>query len=222
MKNFFEKLNSAFRENKIYYLIVLLFFCIGIVIGVYTVMYMDNVDKNDITSYFSTFATSISKKNIDYTSLLFSIVGKNLFFIIPLTLVSFTFFGSPIILFIDLIKGFSLGYTFTFILSSYENKGLLLAVASVLPQNMFYIPAIMLFSILGLYMSTSIFKVKILKYNNFKKNELIYQNLNCVIAMFLLTLIGMVVETYMSPNLIKIIISKFYLWCINYKKIIKE
>ena len=82
MKNFFEKLNSAFRENKIYYLIVLLFFCIGIVIGVYTVMYMDNVDKNDITSYFSTFATNITKKNIDYTSLLFSIVRKNLFFII--------------------------------------------------------------------------------------------------------------------------------------------
>lgn len=219
MRKFLEKLNSALKENKIYYLIVLLFFCIGIVIGVYTVMYMDNVDKSDITSYFSTFAGSISKKSIDYTSLLFSIIKKNLILIVPLILLSFTFFGSPIILLIDLIKGFSLGYTFTFILSSYENKGLLLAVTSVLPQNLLYIPAIMLLSILGLYMSTSIFKVKILKYNNFKKHELIAENLNCIVAMLLLSLLGMVIETYVSPNLIKLIISKFYLW---YKKITKN
>ena len=43
-----------------------------------------------------------------------NVLKKNLILLTVLITISFTVFGTPIILLLDLIKGFTLGYTFSF------------------------------------------------------------------------------------------------------------
>ena len=114
------------------------------------------------------------------------------------------------ILIIDLLKGFILGYTFSFIATAFDGKGFGLALVSVIPQNLIYIPCIIGLSIIGLSISTESFKRRFFKKN--KGNSLlsdgILKKLVIIMTMFIA---GIIVETYISPSLIKFVATKFYL-----------
>ena len=133
--NIISKLNLNKKENKFFYLMVFIFFFVGIALGTYIVKYMNANDANDLTSYFSTFTESIVKEPVNSKVLLLDIIKKNLILITIIIALSFTIFGTPVILLVDLIKGFTLGYTFSFLISTFEGKGLWLALASTIPQN---------------------------------------------------------------------------------------
>ena len=46
---------ESLKENKITFLWVLLFFLVGIVLGSYTVYYMSDFNRVEITTYFNNF-----------------------------------------------------------------------------------------------------------------------------------------------------------------------
>ena len=211
MKLLAKKIGDTFEEQKFYYLIVLLFFCIGVVIGVYAVKYMSLTDRQDLTSYYSRFIENIQTNEISYANLLFEIFKKNIIIIIPIIILGFTFFGSPIILIINLMKGFSIGYTFTFLLTMFNGDGLMLAVSSLVPQNIIYIPCIVATSIIALSLSTLKFKEKFIKKMPIKNLLLNKGGTNILLIILCIFIIGMIIEAYLSPNLIKLVVTKFYL-----------
>ena len=211
MKLLAKKICDTFEEQKFYYLIVLLFFCIGVVIGVYAVKYMSLTDRQDLTSYYSSFIENIQTNEISYANLLFEIFKKNIIIIIPIIILGFTFFGSPIILIINLMKGFSIGYTFTFLLTMFNGDGLMLAVSSLVPQNIIYIPCIVATSIIALSLSTLKFKEKFIKKMPIKNLLLNKGGTNILLIILCIFIIGMIIEAYLSPNLIKLVVTKFYL-----------
>ena len=203
-------MNIGFSSRKGYFFIVLIMFCLGLSFGLYTVKYMGPADKNDLINYFTSFTKSLENDQINYGSLLFEVVKKNVIIILPIFLFGLTFFGGPAILIIDLLKGFILGYTFSFIATAFDGRGFGLALISIIPQNLIYIPCIIGLSIIGLSMSTESFKRKFFKKN--KRDSLFYDGIFKKLVLILIMFIaGILVETYISPNLIKFVATKFYL-----------
>lgn len=205
-----KKMDMNLSSGKGYFFIILIMFCLGLSFGLYTVKYMGPADKNDLVSYFMSFTKSLENNPIKYGSLAFEVVKKNIIIILPIFLFGLTFFGGPIILIIDLIKGFTLGYTFSFIATAFEGKGIGLAIISIIPQNLIYIPCIIGLSIIGLSMSTENFKRRFLKKS---KGDSLFSNylFKKLIIILVLFVIGVLVETYISPNLIKFVAAKFYM-----------
>ena len=207
--DFLNRLNSKFRENKIIYILVLVFFCIGIVLGTYTIKYMSVGDTTDLSSYFTEFINSLGDKPVDSKILLFDILKKNIFIIIIILILGFTFIGSPIILLLDLFKGFILGYTFSFLVTTFSGKGIYIALASIIPQNIFYIPFFIGISIISIDISSKRFKYR---FSNkmIRKNILSKELLIKLSVLFCLFGIGVIVETFICPNLIKFIAEKLH------------
>ena len=209
MNRFMGKINETFRENRIYYMIVLLLFCIGIVIGIYTVKYMNQSDRNELGNYFTSFANGVGERQTDYGTLLFDVLKKNILLIIPIVLLSLTFFGVPFILAFDLLKGFSLGYSFAFLVTTFEGKGMGLALAAIIPQNLVYIPCFIALSAISVSISIAKFKEKFSKHPvsiGFNSKSII----NSLIVLFAILMIGVVIETYVCPSIIRFVVTKFY------------
>lgn len=208
MNYILDKINIIFKDKKAYFFIVLMMFCLGISFGLYTVKYMGEADRNDLISYFNSFTSSIQGQPINYTELLFEVIKKSLILIIPIFIFGITFFGFPFILILDLLKGFTLGYTFSFIVSAFEGKGLLLGIISILPQNIIYIPCFIALSVIGLDMSAEKFKEKVFKKSK-AKNISMGDMLNRLIIIMILFILGIIIETYISPFMIKFVAHEF-------------
>lgn len=204
-----SKLNLNKKENKFYYFMVFIFFCVGIALGTYIVKYMSARDATDLTSYFSTFTESIAKEAVNNKVLLFNVLKKNLILITIIIALSFTVFGTPIILLLDLVKGFTLGYTFSFLISTFDGKGLWLALASTIPQNIIYIPCFIALSIVGIEFSSTKLKDKF--FNKGKVNTIVERELILKIGVLACVfIIGTLIEAYLGPNIIKFVVTNVY------------
>lgn len=204
-----NKLNLAKKENKFFYLMVFIFFCAGIALGTYIVKYMRTSDVSDLTSYFSTFAQSIVKEPVNNKELLLNVLKKNIIFLTILITISFTVFGTPIILLLDLIKGFTLGYTFSFLISTFEGRGLWLALVATIPQNIIYIPCFIALSIVGIEFSSTKLKDKF--FNKGKVNTIVEREVIFKVGIFTcIFIIGTFIEAYLCPNIIKFVVTNVY------------
>ena len=194
-----SKLNLNKKENKFYYFMVFIFFCVGIALGTYIVKYMSARDATDLTSYFSTFTESIAKEAVNNKVLLFNILKKNLMLITIIIA----------ILLLDLVKGFTLGYTFSFLISTFDGKGLWLALASTIPQNIIYIPCFIALSIVGIEFSSTKLKDKF--FNKGKVNTIVERELILKIGVLACVfIIGTLIEAYLGPNIIKFVVTNVY------------
>lgn len=207
--NMIEKMNSNFKENKIFYLLVLTFFFVGILLGAYTIKYMDGVDGKDLSDYFTGFVKSITNQEIKTHELLLSIIKNNILTVVLIIALGFTIFGAPLILIIDLIKGFTLGYTFSFLLTTFEGKGIWIALVSTVPQNLLYIPFFVGISIISLELSSAKIKQKFFGGARFNKN--MYSELFIKVSFFfILFIVGVLIECYISPGLIRLVVTNVY------------
>ncbi|MGL5379974.1 stage II sporulation protein M [Clostridium sp.] len=207
--NIINKLNSNLRENKLLYILVLVFFFVGIVLGAYTIKYMNVTDATDLSNYFSSFLNKTIENPVSNNALFLDVLKKNLLMIVLIVALGLTVFGSPFILIIDLIKGFTLGYTFSFLITTFSGKGIWLALSSVLPQNIIYIPFFIGISIISLEISSKKLKDKFFYGGN--TNRIITSDLLTKFAvLFALFIVGAIIEAYICPGLIKLIITKVY------------
>jgi stage II sporulation protein M len=208
MKNFITKfdLKSKISENLLLYIIVLVCLCTGIVLGIYAVKYMASFERNDLTNYLSNFMSAANTSETKNFAVLIQTVKNNLPIIVIIWFLGLTMVGMPLILVMDLFKGFSIGFTVSFLMKELGMQGIGISLLTVIPQNIIYIPCIMLASVFSIEFSLNFLNKN--SYKNKKENLAIeiVSYTSMFAAIIIVMCIGFLLEAFITPSIIKLLV----------------
>lgn len=202
--NFLESCRKHINENRILYIVSFMFILIGVVMGMYVVRYMGDTYKNDLSSYLLSFVNEIGNTTVDNKDLLLQGIKNNALIVGAIYILGITIVGIPFIFVIDLIKGFTLGFSSAVIINSLGAKGMIFSLLTLVPQNIIYIPCIIFASVFSINVARNKIKGKLNKsYPAIKVNTSFYTYV--IMISLLVIVLGALVEGYFSPLLLRII-----------------
>jgi stage II sporulation protein M len=206
MKRAISNLNENFQRNKWIYILTTLFLCIGFVLGVYTVFYMGQGIKSDLSKYLQSFIEELENQQINYAALVVDSIKNNALIFLFLFAVGLLSLGGPIILITLLIKGYALGFTFALMANILGGKGIGISIIALIPQNLLFIPCLIIFASITLQVSISKLKSKFGE--NFDLKQNIKASFNLLLLISIVLLMGVVVEAFVTPTILRYIILK--------------
>lgn len=204
-KGFLVSLKEYLHENKWFYLISLLFLFTGIVIGIYVILYMGDTYKQDISSYFLNFADQFNSIDINKEKILLGGLKSNLIMIGAIIILGIIIVGVPIIFIINIIKGFTIGFSTGVIINSMGLKGGLVILASIVPQNLLYVSAIIITSVFSCEMALNRLKSRLNK-NSYGNKQCLSNYIPLCICVGVMLILGAIIEAYFIPTILKYII----------------
>lgn len=199
-------LTKHIAENIWLYVISAACMVVGIIIGIYTVKYLGKFSQSDLQSYLNSFSQNFNIGKVSYKELFFESIKNNIPFILFMWFLGLTMIGIPLVLIVDLVKGFTLGFSISFIISNMGSKGLGIIFLGLIPQNLFYIPCYIVASVLAIEFSLTIITDRLNKRwaNNLWGSVLSYSCLYLFIMVIMVA--GFFVEAYLTPNLVKLVV----------------
>jgi stage II sporulation protein M len=203
-----NSMNKHIHDNFWLYIITLLFTCTGIVLGIYAVKYLDIADKNEMMTFLSTFTSNVSAYDINHKAIFLESIKNNIPLIVGIWFLGLTIVGIPVILIIDVVKGFTVGFSISFMINSLGLKGIWVSLLGILPQNIIYIPCVIVSSVLAIEYSLLLIKSKgIRKYaDNRIGSAGIYSIIFMLVILFMS--IGFLIDIYITPGLMKVILAR--------------
>ncbi|APC40998.1 stage II sporulation protein M [Clostridium estertheticum] len=202
-----SNVNKHIQENYWLYIISILCVFTGIILGIYSVKYMGEFEHKDLVNYLVNFIDPSNTSGISYKLIFFQSIKNNLPVIIFLWFLGLTIVGLPIIVIIDLLKGFTVGFTFSFMISGLGKSGIGIAMLGVLPQNLIYIPCTIFASVISMEFSIMLLRNKFNKQwtSSISSRIIYYSVIFIVIIAFLF--IGIIIESYIAPYFVKNLIN---------------
>jgi stage II sporulation protein M len=199
LKGFWSK---SFRHNWPAYFIVLFAFALGLAAGTLSVYRLQTGQIQELSLYLDRFVEMASFVETEPALALSPVLRNNLFLIAAVYLLGLTIIGIPVILMLVFTRGFVLGFTLVFLGWQKNIQGIILSCAAVLPQNIFFLPALLLGSVASLSFALLLAK----RFRNSKiviwPSFLLYSGL--MIFLTVLAFLAGLTEVYLTPFLIKL------------------
>lgn len=192
-------------ENIKSYIIIVLIFIIGIIIGIVFINNVDEAQGSEIQSYITDFISALKQDyHIDKGELLKKSLWENFWLILSMWFIGSTVVGIPIVFGIVLFRGFCIGYTVSSIIAALGvQKGMLFLFTTVFLQNIIFIPVIICMAVSCIKLYKSIMKDK--RRENIKI-EILRHTLISIILLIFLVIVSLV-EAYISTNLLMLSIN---------------
>lgn len=187
------------------YIILILFFIVGIILGVIFINNSNDLQTEQITEYIKEIINSLKEGyEINSLNMLKSSMLDNIKFTLILWFAGSTVIGMPFVYGIICYRGFCIGYTSSSAIAVLGiQKGSTFLLSSLLIQNIIFIPCMLALGVSGLKLYRSIMKDK--RKENIKIE--IYRHTFFSLLMLIGLLISSVLETYISGNLFTYIIN---------------
>ncbi|MBR2704487.1 MAG: stage II sporulation protein M [Clostridia bacterium] len=156
---FLEIISEHISKNSKDYMIAILIFFIGIVIGVMLVNKSSEENKREITGYICNFIDSIKSKEytIDGKKLFIKSLISNLKLAGIIWISGLTIVGIPIIYISIAYKGMCIGYSISAIIATLgKTKGIVFSTSTMLIQNVIAIPCYLALMVSAMKMYKSV------------------------------------------------------------------
>lgn len=146
------------KENFKSYILIILFFISGIIMGSYTSVSYGSGVSGYMKEFFDSAGRILLTAPADSGAVFESTLSSSLKNILIIWILGFTVIGTAGTLFLILKSGFITGFTVCFLLDIYSFKGLPVAAASILFRCIFYFPLIFYISAESLKLSIILLK----------------------------------------------------------------
>ena len=165
--------------------------------GIAFINHASDTQMQEISSYVNSLKDNIKLSDeINKTAILIQSMKQNVLFVILIWFLGCTIFGSFLNYIAILYKGFSIGYTVSAMIATLGVKsGTIFAVASLLLQNLIFLPMIFMLSNSGIKLYKNLREDK---YVNMKF-EFIRHTMIALIALAF-SVIASFIEVYLSTN----------------------
>lgn len=199
-----ETVKRHLSDNIISYAIILFFFILGISMGALAVSNIDIDTKSEVKSYIDGFVSISRAESVHSSEILKQSIKSNLITSVILFFAGLTYAGVIIVPLISSFRGFCIGFTVAFLTDSLGRGGFMLSLVSILPQNLIYIPLIIIFCVCSISFSTAILKSKLNRKHNEVSGYILSYGMTALL-LFALTFCGSIIESYITPYLVKLV-----------------
>lgn len=199
------RLMRHIKENRGSYILISTIFIIGMLIGNYKVLSLEGGVQDFLTDLIDRY---VANDNIAYWStqtLFFHSFLNQAKIIIGIWFLGLTIIGAPLILTLVFYKAFSLGFTVGFLVHAKQGAGIVISLISIFPQNLVYIPCIIIWAVVALNFSLFIVKRGRLKTGTALSTSLVYYTVLMLIYLLIIA-IGSFVEAALSPWLLSLFV----------------
>lgn len=202
------KIYDLILPNKGINIFIYFILIFGILSGSIFLIISSETDKNSVITQIENFFLNISNNNINSGLALKNSLIINYIFIVSIFILGFSMIGIIFGIFLLYIKGFLFGFSLASIFLTYKYKGILAGIIYAFPSQILNLLLVILITIYSIMFTKHLFKIITSKksLNNrimLKKYLIIF--LFCIVLTFLSSLL----EVYLFPRLLKLVIS-FY------------
>ncbi|CFX50837.1 Sporulation stage II, protein M [Syntrophomonas zehnderi OL-4] len=196
-----SRIKKHISANQWQYLIITLLFTIGIIVGNYKVPALEGGVRNHLLDLINGYLLGNNQVDINGSKLLFLAFLNQAKTFMLIWFLGLTVIGMPLILAIVLLKGMALGFTVGFLVQEKAGVGVLISLLTILPQNLIYIPLLIVWSVVGIKFSIYIAVGRQVSGISLGRALLSYSFL--LLMLLALVAIGAFIEGIFSPWLLR-------------------
>lgn len=203
------------RDHMSLFVFITVLFIIGVMFGAIVVgaLAKEQVDslQSAMKSFFS--ALSLPDSGITPSEITWHSVAGFLKTTVLMWILGLSIIGLPIIVVLIFVRGFMVGFTVGVVVSQFKGQGILFVIAAILPQNLIYIPALLVCGVAGISFSLKLVQSRFTHNQQYVHQQratagtMLYRSFlsytGLVAAVAVAMVLAAFVEGYLSPVLMK-------------------
>ncbi|MBN8432880.1 stage II sporulation protein M [Priestia flexa] len=196
------------RDNSSIYLFVTVLFLMGIIFGAIVVNSLTVDQKEDLYFYLNRFFGLVKTGEVATSTEMFQqSFFHNVKYLGLIWILGIAIIGLPVVLILLFIKGMVIGFTVGFLVNRMGLSGFALSFVSVMPQNIFLIPAFLILTTASVAFSLKLIRQQFFKGAKEQVAASFFRYSGILVGVFVLIACASLIEGYVSPTLMKTMMS---------------